>query len=273
MIPLLYWKDFVEIGFFSVLFYYAARWLKKDKQKNLLLPFYGYCAICFSAYYLELTTISYTLFLFAPVAAMIFIVVHQEQLQRNLVALRNITPAKRIQLDWLETLIKTSLLAINNGKTITCIIERQDTMNQFLETQLKFNAQLEQGLLEILLASNSFDQERMIWVNTQGQLVGVNVAWRTPSTTIELEQNVQKLPEWKKHALFFTAKTDAIVLNITPTSRTFDLVLNGMIVDRMHATKTLELIKKYVMSKRNLEKGVVFYENVSQKRSVQQRST
>ncbi len=273
MFPLLHWKDFIEIVFFSSLFYYASRWLKKDKQKNLLIPFYSYCALCFSAHYLELTTVSYTLFLFAPVAAMIFIVIHQEQLQRNFISLKNITPAKQVHLDWLETLIKTALLTINNGKKVTYIIEREDSPQDTISTSLQFNAQLEQGLLEILIASSSFDQNRMIWVNTKGQLVGINAEWRTPSSSVEFETAAEKLPQWKKNALFFTTKTDSIVVHINPTSRTFDVVLNGMVIDRMHATKTLELLKKYVVYKKNPAKGVIDHENVSKKRSVQQRST
>jgi len=269
---LFYWRNLIEISFFAVLFYYAAQWLKKDNQKNLLLYFYGYCAIAFTAHFLNLTTISYTLFLFAPVIAMIFILIHQETLQKNIIALKNITPAQQIHFDWLETIIKTSLLAINNKQSITCIIERKDSLADFLTTPLQFNAQLEQSLLDILLASSTFDQTKMIWIDTQGHLVGMNAIWKHQNVTDKLENIVHKLPQWKQEALFYTTKTDALVLHISPETRTFDIVMNGMIIDRMHAAKTIELIKKYVVSKKPQKMEAVSYENLSQKNTFKQRT-
>ncbi|MCK5633245.1 hypothetical protein KAH94_05815 [bacterium] len=268
----LYWRDLIEITFFTALFYYTSLWLKKDKQKNLLPYFYGYCALSFGAHFIGLTTISYTLFLFAPITAMIFILIHQEFLQKNVVALKNITPAKHVTLNWLETLIKTSLLTIDSGKSITCIIEQQDSLQDLLTTPLFFNAQLKQELLTILLSSASFDQEKMVWVTTQGRFVGINAVWQKKITQHNLENNLHKMPKWKQQALFFTSKTDALVLHINPTSRTFDIVLNGMVIDRMHATKTLEFIKKYIISKKPSKMSGTNYEKLSKKSIFQQHS-
>jgi len=267
-----YWRDLLEIIFFAAIFYYAALWLKKDKQKNLLPYFYSYCAIAFCAHLLKLTSISYALLMLGPVAAMIFILIHQDQLQRNVVALKNITPAKRIQLDWLDTLIKTSVTAINKGKTITCVIEQTDSLQTLLVTQLQFEARLDQGLLDILLDSPTFDQHRMIWLDTQGKLVGINTYWKRVTEKYQFTSSAKELPEWKQLAIFFTAKTDAIVFQISPTSRTFDVVINGMVVDRMHATKTLELIKKYVVSKPSSQLGARANEGVHKKSSSEQRA-
>ncbi len=85
------WRDCLEIIFFASLFYYLTLWLKKDKTKNLLPYFYGYCLITFCAYMLELTTVTSLLFLFTPAAVMLFILMHQDTLQRNIVALKHIT--------------------------------------------------------------------------------------------------------------------------------------------------------------------------------------
>ena len=267
-----YWRDLLEISFFITLFYYTSLWLKKDKQKNLVPYFYGYCACAFGAHHLGLTTVSYTLFLFAPVTAMIFILIHQDILQRNVVALKNITPAKRVQINWLETLIKTTLVTINNGKSVTCVIEHKDALENFLETPLHFNALLDQGLLTILFASDAFDEKQLVWVNTQGKLVGINASWKKLLQHEHLEPGVKKLPDWKQQAIFFSSKTDALIMHSNPTSRTFDVILNGMIVDRMHATKTVELIKKYVMSKSTSQWGVVNHEALSQKNISQQHT-
>jgi len=207
-----------------------------------------------------------------PVAAMIFILMHQDLLQRNVVALKNITPAKRIHLDWLDIVIRTSVDTINKGKSVICVIERTDSLQDFLSTQLQFEARLEQGLLNILLDSPAFDENRMIWLNTQGKLVGINTSWKKRTKEYQFDQKKKEIPEWKQLAIFFTSKTDSIVFQINPASRTFDIVMNGMVVDRMHATKTLELIKKYVVSKPSSQLGARTYESVHKKSSSEQRT-
>jgi hypothetical protein len=269
----LYWREVLEIIFFTSLFYYAAVWLKKDRQKNLLLAFYSYCALAFGSHYLGLTTISYTMFLFAPAVTMVFIVLHQEFLQKNFITLKNITPAKLLDHDWLETLIRTFLIRVGNHQEITCIIEQRDSLYDLVHTPLPVNARLEQELLDLLLTSPSFDADHIVWVNTQGQLIGINARWTRRGEQADLDAKIQELPAWKQNAIFFTAKTDAIVLHINATSRTFDVIVNGMVIDRMHAAKALELIKKYIVSRNtNAQWGGVKRETLAQKSVPEQRS-
>ena len=98
--------------------------------------------------------------------------------------------------------------------------------------------------------------------------------WNQQIETKSLERDIKQLPEWKQKALFFTSKTDALVITINPINRTFDVVTNGMIIDRMHAAKTLAFIKKYILSKRTtIKTGVMKYAKHSQKNTHQQRST
>ncbi len=268
-----YWRDLLEIIFFSSLFYYAAVWLKKDRSKNLVLAFYSYCTLTFGAHFLGLTTISYVMFLFAPAVAMVFILLHQEFLQKNLITFKNITPAQFADHDWLETIVRTFLIRVNNQKELTCIIEQRDSLRELVQTSLPVNARLEQGLFDLLLTSPSFDADHMVWVTTQGQLIGINALWAQHGQHTHLAAAAQELPTWKQNAIFFTTKTDAIVLHINATSRTFDVVVNGMIIDRMHAAKALELIKKYIVSQHKTSLwGGMTRETLTQKRGTQQRS-
>src|SRR5690242_12597081 len=116
--PFFTWRDALEILFLSTAVYYFSLWLTKDRTKNLLPAFYAYCALVFFAYNAQLTTLSQLLLLFSPMVGTIFFLLHQQTLQKNFVALRTLQPARRNNDDWLETLIQTALIALNNKKEI-----------------------------------------------------------------------------------------------------------------------------------------------------------
>lgn len=189
------WHDGIEILFFSSLFYYLALWLRKDRQQNLLWYFYGYYAVTLIAYNANLPTISLFLLLFSPAIIMLFIVMHQDILQRNFVALRHITPAQSATRNWLESLIQTCLIVINNNKTITCIIERTDNMHTFLHVPFIIHAPLHTALLEILVNGDSYDQHKMIWIDAHGNLEGINAAWRHSITHASRHENLEQFQD------------------------------------------------------------------------------
>lgn len=272
-----YFRNIIEILFFSTMIYYFSIWLKKDRHKNLLPYFYGYCLLALSSYYAQLTTANYFLFLFAPVAIMLFMLFHQELLQRNFVAIKNITPAKQAQSDWPEALIRSFLVAINNNKEIHCIIENQDSMQEFIHSPLVLNSNIQQGLIKILQESDIFDQNKMLWVDTSGHLVGINASWKeTVFETIEDEKMMEVNP-WKQSALLLSSKTDALFLRITPAQRTFDIVFNGKIVNNINSNTALKVIRKYASTKfwtsnSWIEKGDLINETYSQKDIFKQRT-
>lgn len=265
----LYWRDVLEVLFFSALFYYAALWLKKDRQKNLVLALYGYCTMAFGAHYLGLTTISYIMFLFAPAAAMVFIVLHQEFLQKNFITFKNITPARFDDQNWIEALIRTFLIRGSNHALLLCVIEHKDNLTDLMQSYLPINARAEQGVLDLILTSPSFDAQKLLWANTSGHIIGINTDWKKTDGQINSDTQTQELAPWKQQAIFFTSKTDALVLSMNTNSRTFDVIINGMIIDRMHATKAIELIKKYSIAH---PRGGQNRETFTQKPVAQQRT-
>lgn len=279
MLPIT-WYDGIEILFFSSLFYYLSLWLRKDRQKNLLWVFYGYCAVTLLAYNLNLPTMSLFLLLFSPAIIMLFIMVHQETLQRNFVALRHTIPAQAANHDWLEALIQTCLITINNNKTITCIIERNDSMHTFLHVPFVIHAPLQTALLEILVNCSSYDQHKMVWIDAQGNLEGINATWRH-----EIVQNpdymqgslTKTLSEKMslENALAYTTKTDALIITITPETRTFTLIMQGNMSQKINARHAYATIKKYlaVMHTNNHQTKGKLYGTNSKKDTDQQCAT
>ena len=263
------WRDGLEILCFSVLFYYLALWLKKDKTKNLLPYFYGYCLLALTAHVLHLPTVTYFLFLFAPAAVMLFVLMHQDTLQRNIIALKNIAVPQTHHDNWCETLLRTCLIALNNNKEMLCVIEHTDSLQPFIITPFIINAPLNQSLLELLLASPSYEQQQMIWLNSKGTVLGINATW----------QHVQPLQQtfvsselsWRDDALHYSAKTDALLLHASPATRTFTIAVSGTLLQKLSVHHANQIIKKHLSQLKQNDKGMT-YETSHKNNNAQQRS-
>lgn len=240
------WRDVVEIALFSILIYSFSLWLKRDKQKHLLLYFYGYCCIVLGAYWAQLPTVSFLLFITSPIAIMLFIMMHQETLQKNFVMLRNIMPATAGKTDWLETLIRTALVAANNNKSVHCVIEHTDSLSSYLTTPLPLHTQIQKNILAMILESETFETDKLLWLNSKGLLLGMNAHWSTQLEDAWLDNGAKKLAAWEQDALFFTAQSDAIVFNINPQTRLFSIFAQGKIFNNINAPLALKTIEKYI---------------------------
>lgn len=238
------WRAIVEIFFFSTLFYQISLWLKKDRHLNLLGYWYGYCMVGLIAHTLQLNTISSVLFLFAPTIIMLFLMMHQEQLQKNFVALRSLAPARTPTADWVEQLVRSSLVAINNNKSLVCVIERNDSLQDFLTTSCIFNAELHGSTFDTLITSNIFSDKKLVWINDHGTLRGINASW-----DLGLEgawHATADMPAWQQDALFFTRKTDAIVIGIMTSNRSFTIIARGQRYEHIAAHNALKFLKKII---------------------------
>jgi hypothetical protein len=263
------WRDSVEILFFATAVYYFSLWLKKDRHKNLLGYFYSYCLIAFTAYQANLSTVTTLLCVASPVVILLFIVLHQTTLQKNFVTLRNIVPAHKDTTDWLEIVIRSCLVALNNNKEIACVIEHQDSLQEHLTTPLTLNAHVKEDLLNIVFESQSFNQQQLVWINSRGMLLGMNAQWHTlPEKSWEFATHTTSL-DWQQAALFYTSKTDALLFHIAPTTRTFAIVVHGKLFDAIPTSNALPFIKKYLTDIKTGEKN---YGTTSEKRIFQQRT-
>jgi len=240
------WRDVVEIALFSTLIYAFSLWLKCDKQKDLLYYFYGYCAIVLGAYHAQLPTVSFLLFATSPIVIMLFIVIHQETLQKNFVMLRNIMPATVGTTDWLETLIRTVLIAANNNKTVTCVIEHTDSLATIMSSPLAMHIDLEKNMLAMILDSESFEQDKPLWINSKGQLLGMNAVWTETVQQEWLDDAIKNLSYAQQEALFFTTKSDAVVLSVNPQTRMFCIIVQGKIFDNINAPHALKTVASYI---------------------------
>jgi len=239
-------KDILEITLFSSVIYYFSIWLKQDSQKQLLMSFYGYCTLLTVCQFTHLYTAGTALLLFAPVALIIFVMLHQEILQKNFITLHNITPTDQVEQEWTEMLIRSCLIAISSEKPICCIIEKKQSLSDLLIAPYSINCKLSEGLLDLLINSNTFEPNKMIWLQDNGILCAINSTWKRNSIDTWLAREVKEQEPWLQDALFFTSKTDALCFKINEQTRTFTLVAQGKVLEKVSAHAALKTIKKYL---------------------------
>jgi len=261
-----WWRDILEIIFFAYLFYCIALWLKRDKKNNLLIYFYSYCLLAFATHMLQLTTVTYCLFLFSPVILMFFGLIHQETLQRNFIAFKHAISPKTPEHNWLACLFRSCLVALNNNKELLCVIEHQDMLQSFMSTPFAIDASVQESLLELILESSFYEPTKMIWITSTGRIIGFNAQWHRH----------QSMPSsaWKDEALLYTTKTDALIIHLDPKQSTFTLAGHGKLFQHLNAHHAFQMIKKHIQYPIDFqyEKGV-FYDSKTKQSATHQRTT
>lgn len=259
------YRDIIEVLFFAGAIYYIQLWLKKDSQRNLLLGFYIYCALFCASYYADLPVLRFILFVFAPAIAMLFIILHQETLQKNFITLSNPAVPLKDQGTWVDELIKCTLTALNKHKDVIIVLERNDPLKNLIHAPYFIYAELKKDVFEILLDKHAAGNDHMIWINQQGKIVSINSSWKTQIDEDWISQEIEHMHLWKQQALYISSKTDVFALKINPVSRSFDVVTQGGIVEGMTAEAVTTYLKKHLLQGARREKVALMQEQASQK--------
>lgn len=239
-------RDILEIAFYSSCIFIFCTWLKTDKTKNLLGYFFIYSGLILLAWVIQLPTLTSFLFSYAPVALLLFIILHEKTLQRNVVALRSITSAQHAPSDWVDTVISSCLSAINGNKKITIIIEHKDALDHFLHTPFLINADISKNMFDIVLSNASYDQEKMIWIATNGKIKAFNSSW--------IDQEV----------LLYS---DTLMISAHHTNRTFTLSHYGKETTNISAQHIRAMIKKQLSTSVPPQHKGAYRENKSSEKS------
>lgn len=242
------YRDIIEVLFFSATIYYIQLWLRKDEQRNLILWFYLYCALLCGSYYADLPVLRFVLFAFAPAIAMLFIILHQETLQKNFITLSNPAVPLKEQQDWVDELIMCALMALNRHKDIIIVLERNDPLKSVIHAPYFIYAELKKDVFEILLEKQMVGNDYMIWISQQGKIVSINSSWKTQLDEEWISQEAEHMHVWKQQALYVTRKTDAVTVKVNPISRSFDVVSKGGIIEGMSAEAVTNYLKKNLIT-------------------------
>jgi hypothetical protein len=246
---ILNWRDCIEILFFSSLVYIFLKWLKQDRHKNLVTAFYSYTLLACGAYYFQFFTISYVLINFFPIALVIFMILHQELLQKNFITLQRVTIPEN-EFDWFEELTRSCLTALNSNREIICVIERHDSLKNIITTPCHFYADFKKDIFDILLEKQIQGPYAFMWFNQEGKIVGINAYWNFKIDEEWITPEAQTVHKWKQDALFISSKTDALIFKITPLTRTFDIVTHGKLLEEIPSHQAFTIMQRYITTQK-----------------------
>lgn len=239
---ILTWRDLIEIIFFSTVFYGIMRWLQHDRAKPLLPYFYGYCALVFATHALHLSTITYCLFLFSPAIIMLFMFMHQDILQRNMIALKNITTTSVVPHDWLATIMRSTLKGLHNKKSMLILIEHTEAIADLVIADYHMNSIITDDMLTMLIEHGLCTAQQMLWIKTDGTIQGVRTSFKAswhPNTYTNTQ-------EWIDDAIAYTSKTDALIMQSDAHTQTYSIAYSGTITHNLTTDQITQLIRKEI---------------------------
>ena len=239
---LLTWQDYVEIVVLAFLFYETARWLKQDREKNLLIYFYGYLLVIFASHGLHLTTLSSLLLLCSPATIMFFFIMHQEQLQKNFVSLKNITrPQQYPTNDWLSVLMKAILTQLAHNKSALILFEHSDAIAPHLSTSEPLEVAITPGIISLLF-SQLYSPEHLCWVSSDGILKGINTSFKASWHPT----SYQTKDAWIDDAVAHTSRTDCIILAAHADTHHYSIAHKGTIFEQLSLEQAQQFIRKQI---------------------------
>lgn len=253
------WRDLIEIIFFSTVFYYISKWLHADHHHQLLFYFLGYCLLFLTTAWLQLPVVHPFLSYFAPVIAILFILLHQETLQKKFITLRNYIPVKQIPSNWHQELIRIALIAHNKEIPLHIIIEQRDNLNELLHSPFLLDAPFQVELLQTLINSTSFIPEKFIWLKSDGTIRSINV-----SVQYKIDERwnneIDTMPRWKQNATILSTKTDGMIIATSEEqTTTFTVIHQETELSSLSAENCIKLLKKITLSALN-KKGKTRHE-------------
>jgi hypothetical protein len=244
-VGLLHWHDIFEICLYSVGIYYFSRWLSRDTQKNLVAPFYAYCVMMCLSYTLGFSSVHVVLLMATPIFFMLFILFHQTTLQKNFITMKKIIPTTAvIPHDWIDGLMRGSLHAVNTSKKLLVLIEDQDDIAQLVTSPMLLYAPLAKDVLEFLIDSPHYQDNKLVVIDTNGYVRAVNAQWQDRERTAIMHGD----DEWHAYWIEFTQKTDALFLYILPEQRLFTLYVQGKMLESLSAASVITVLKNFTIS-------------------------
>lgn len=265
IITVISWRDLLEIATLSSIFYYVAVWLKKDRDKNLLPYFYSFLCIIFSAHMLQLSTLTSFLLIFSPAVALLFMLMHQQTLQRNLIALKNVTvSAQHPASDWLSSIMKATLRMLSHNKDTLILIEQTDALSSYIHAPEILDVPITQGIISLLF-NQIYNPQQICWITSSGTLRGINVNFKASwhPTSYQTHQ------AWIDDAIAYTTRTDALILHVNAEKHQYAIASHGEITEGLTMEQARQLIQKKIQYSIPLPKKGFSHGVTQQKKATQ----
>jgi len=244
------WRDFLEIGMLSFIFYFFINWISKSLTPSLLLWVYGSLSFYWVCNILDLSLITNLFWINLPVMLVLLVIFHQDVLQRSFVTPKRIIPSIASKDDdWLEVLMRGLLQLAHQQGIAKCIIERNENLETILYSVLPFQTKLTDAMLTKALTLHTADS--CIWVKESGYLTAVDAVFLKNSAAYH---DRKELFQWQQQALLLTTKTDAIFLYIHGVDKKINLVVGGNFLENISFCAGLKVLRQYLENPLLLER-------------------
>ncbi len=167
---------------------------------------------------------------------------HQETLQRNMIALKNIMLPCAPPHDWLELFLRNVLKTLHHNKPMLLVMEHTDAVGSYLNVAFPLEAQITEGIFNLIIEKQLYDPASMLWIKSDGSIRGINATWRTswnPESYVDDDA-------WIEDAIAYTGKTDALLVHIDPEHHSCTIAVHGTLHKKLSIDQTAQLIKKHI---------------------------
>lgn len=238
------WQDCTEIIIIAFLLYTFMRWLSASHKPFLLKSFLAYFSFVFFAFFAQLPVLLLVLIYCSPVIIVLYIIFHQNSLQKNFITALNSTKSLSLNNSWHNELLKVILHSLNKNKAYTCIIERNDSLETIIKATHIVQSGLTYELATLFIDSSLNTLDNIQWLNQWGRLIALKSRLDLLYEDPWFAQETSHTSKWHQDALFLTSKTDCIIIRAVP-ERTFESFMNGKIIMYANAHDLITFLKKH----------------------------
>lgn len=221
--------------------------------------FHSYSSLVAITYYTQLKIVSSFLLMSAPITAVLLIIMHQQSLQKNFIVPKVIKHISNNDTLWMDELMRTCLAALNKQKEIICLIERSDDLKTVVSAEHYLHADFKKDFLDLLIDHIDTQAGDMLWIDQTGKLIGINARLALNPQPSGLANDANNYAAFKQEAVVLTGKTDALIMQISTSSRLFTCIVQAKIVEGLTAQHMLMLLKKYLTKPYNSQKDRYIY--------------
>lgn len=243
------YQNYIEIFILSVLVYKALRWLQADHTKPMILYVYLYSGIMIFSQLINATILFWVLAICAPIAIIICIIAHQKNIQKYF-AWKNTHRFENSILpdaQWLETLMRSILLAAHHKKNIFCIIQRKDYIQHFVEASYKMELPIQKNVLDLIFASPLIENPSIVLVTEFGVLKHVNGIWSNKLLEyMMMFGEHDSIEHCQEAANVLSRRTDAIIWYINPNTQECSVWYQDVHIKNISVDQVLTLLKKLI---------------------------
>ncbi|HVX01413.1 MAG TPA: hypothetical protein VHA52_13400 [Candidatus Babeliaceae bacterium] len=238
--------DVFELIFTIGAIYQVTKWLVQINS-TVLGHTQLYCLLIVLSYYANLYILFTLLASLAPCYLFLLFITNKKILQKNFVVCQKQGYINKENIIWPEELLRALVKALPNYKEILCVIERNQSIEQFLTLTYQLYAPVQATLVELLLANNKQNIGTLL-VSSQGIIKSTQFQIANIIDSIWLDP-IALAPSWQQHALTLTRETDSIVLHISAETHLCTVIMEEKIVHGISILQAIAWLKQAMLIK------------------------